>query len=60
MCVANEEGFVENTLSFVKAGPMMYVNFILIAIIVAEKNRKHYFYTAPCSKLVDLERNVLK
>jgi len=27
---------VENTLNFVKAGPMIYVNFIVIVIIIAE------------------------
>lgn len=36
-CVNNEN------LNFVKYAPMIYVNLIVSAIIVSEKNRIHYF-----------------
>jgi hypothetical protein len=46
-CVANKEGFVENTLNFVKAGPMIHVNFIVIAIIIVETKIESITFILP-------------
>jgi hypothetical protein len=38
---------VENTLNFVKAGLMIYVNFIVIAIIIAETKIESITFILP-------------